>query len=139
MLNKLKNNLNKKKKQRNNNRNELMDLWELDNRFSKIEKRLDKVEKTLFKKEFTESDYLNGDIPEDKFDEALNQYGYEYTPTSSWTSAHDVPEDYKGPKTYDEMVKAGYEMTGDGFWIPGEKRIKEMEAEEMRSKIPDRY
>ena len=139
MLNKLKNNLNKKKKQRNNNRNELMDLWELDNRFSKIEKRLDKIEKTLFKKDFTENDYWNGDIPEDKFDEALNKYGYEYTPTSSWTSAHDVPEDYKGPKTYDEMVKAGYEMTGDGFWIPGEKRIKEMEAEEMRSKIPDRY
>ena len=58
-----------------------MDLWELDQRFSKIEKRLDKIEKTLFKKEFTESDYWNGDIHEDKFDEALNQYGYEYTPT----------------------------------------------------------
>ena len=135
MPNKLKNNLNKKKKQKNNK----MDLFKLESRLDAIDKRLDKIEKTLFKKDFTENDYWNGDIPEDKFDEALNKYGYEYTPTSSWTSAHDVPEDYKGPKTYDEMVKAGYEMTGDGFWIPGEKRIKEMEAEEMRSKIPDRY
>ena len=54
-----------------------------------------KLRKLYLKKSFTENDYWNGDIPEDKFDEALNKYGYEYTPTSSWTSAHDVPEDYK--------------------------------------------
>lgn len=24
------------------------------------------------------------------------------------------------PSTYEEMVEAGYEMTGDGFWIPGD-------------------
>ena len=30
------------------------------------------------------------------------------------------------PMTYDEMVKAGYTMTGDGFWIPDEKRIAQM-------------
>lgn len=27
----------------------------------------------------------------------------------------------EAPKTYDEMVEAGYEMTGDGFWIPKEE------------------
>ena len=30
------------------------------------------------------------------------------------------------PKTYDEMVEAGYMMTGDGFWIPDIKRIEEL-------------
>ena len=30
------------------------------------------------------------------------------------------------PKTYDEMVEAGYTMTGDGFWIPDTKRIEEL-------------
>ena len=30
--------------------------------------------------------------------------------------------------TYDEMVAAGYEMTGDGFWIPGHRRIEELKA-----------
>ena len=30
------------------------------------------------------------------------------------------------PKTYDEMVEAGYMMTGDGFWMPDEKRIAQM-------------
>lgn len=27
----------------------------------------------------------------------------------------------KSPVTYDEMISAGYEMTGDGFWCPKEK------------------
>lgn len=27
----------------------------------------------------------------------------------------------EAPKTHDEMVQAGYEMTGDGFWIPQEE------------------
>ena len=30
------------------------------------------------------------------------------------------------PKTYDEMVEAGYMMTGDGFRMPDEKRIAQM-------------
>ena len=25
------------------------------------------------------------------------------------------------PKTHEEMVQAGYEMTGDGFWVPKEE------------------
>ena len=78
MLNKLRNNLNKKKKQKNNK----MDLFKLESRLDAIDKRLDKIEKTLFKKDFTENDYWNGDIPADKFDEALNKYGYEYTPVT---------------------------------------------------------
>ena len=63
-----------------------MDLSKLESRLDAIDKRLIKLRK-LYLKRFTESDYWNGDIPEDKFDEALNKYGYEYTPTSSWTSA----------------------------------------------------
>ena len=27
----------------------------------------------------------------------------------------------EAPKSYDEMVADGYEMTGDGFWVPGEE------------------
>ena len=47
----------------------LIDLSKLESRLNTIDKRLDKIEKTLFKKEFTESDYWNGDIPDDKFEE----------------------------------------------------------------------
>ena len=32
------------------------------------------------------------------------------------------------PKTYDEMVAAGYEMTADGFWIPREDHPEVVEA-----------
>ena len=54
-----------------------------------------------------ETAYWNGELEGEEFNNALQKYGYEYTPTTS-----------KEPKTYDEMVAAGYEMTGDGFWIP---------------------
>jgi hypothetical protein len=31
--------------------------------------------------------------------------------------------DEKSPKmTYQEMIDAGFEMTGDGFWIPSDKK-----------------
>lgn len=30
----------------------------------------------------------------------------------------------EAPKTYDEMVAAGYEMTGDGVWIPNEQTME---------------
>ena len=52
--------------------------------------------------------YWNGELEGEEFEKALEKYGYEYTPL------HTQSE----PKTYDEMVAAGYEMTGDGFWIP---------------------
>ena len=34
----------------------------------------------------------------------------------------------ENPMTYDEMVAAGYEMTGDGFWVPSHRRIEELKA-----------
>ena len=35
---------------------------------------------------------------------------------------YDREED-KSPKNYDEMVAAGYEMTGEGMWIPREEGV----------------
>ena len=32
-------------------------------------------------KEYSEKEYWEGKVPDDKFDEYLNKYGYEYTPT----------------------------------------------------------
>ena len=32
-------------------------------------------------KEYTEKDYWEGKVPDDKFDEYLKKYGYDYTPT----------------------------------------------------------
>ena len=32
-------------------------------------------------KEYTEKDYWEGRVPDDKFEEYLKKYGYEYTPT----------------------------------------------------------
>lgn len=37
---------------------------------------------------------------------------------------YDRGED--APKTYDEMVAAGYEMTGDGFWLPRDEDSPEV-------------
>ena len=31
--------------------------------------------------EYTEQQYWNGEVPDDQFEEYLNKYGYEYTPT----------------------------------------------------------
>ena len=109
-----------------------MDLSKLESRLNTIDKRLDKIEKTLFKKEFTESDYWNGDIPDDKFDEALNQYGYEYTPSSyprTLDSYHAMEQDpHTAQKSHQDMIDAGWEMTGDGFWVKDD-------VNEMRSRI----
>ena len=33
------------------------------------------------KKEYSEKDYWEGNIPDELFDEYLQKYGYEYTPT----------------------------------------------------------
>ena len=32
-------------------------------------------------KEYTEKDYWEGKVPDEKFDEYLKKYGYDYTPT----------------------------------------------------------
>ena len=32
---------------------------------------------------------------------------------------------------HDEMTKAGYEMTDDGFWVPSEEEVLQIEAEDL--------
>ena len=39
---------------------------------------------------------------------------------------------YTAQKSHQDMIDAGWEMTGDGFWVKDD-------VEKMRSKIPDRY
>ena len=34
------------------------------------------------KKEYSEKEYWEGRVPDEEFEEYLNKYGYEYTPTS---------------------------------------------------------
>ena len=58
----------------------------------------------------------------------------DYTELDSWRRVEDPnfieneKNNEENPLTYDEMVAAGYEMTGDGFWIPGHRRIEELKA-----------
>ena len=42
------------------------------------------------KKVYSEKDYWEGRVPDDKFEEHLNKYGYEYTPTDY----HKIPHRY---------------------------------------------
>ena len=37
--------------------------------------------KQKIKREYSEKDYWEGKVPDDQFQEYLNKYGYEYTPT----------------------------------------------------------
>ena len=64
MLNKLKGELNKKSKQ--------------------------KSMKQRTKREYSEKEYWEGKVPDDQFNEYLNKYGYEYTPTDY----HKIPHRY---------------------------------------------
>ena len=41
-------------------------------------------------KEYSEKDYWEGKVPDDKFNEYLKRYGYEYTPTDY----HKIPHRY---------------------------------------------
>lgn len=42
----------------------------------------------------------------------------------------------EAPKTYDEMVEAGYEMTGDGFWIPKEEEgVVVVSGEDLQASV----
>jgi hypothetical protein len=43
---------------------------------------------------------------------------------SSWGGGEDIITFDEETQTYDETVKAGYEMTADGFWIPSQKEDK---------------
>ena len=42
------------------------------------------------KKVYSEKDYWEGRVPDDKFEEHLNKYGYEYTPHDY----HKIPSRY---------------------------------------------
>ena len=58
-----------------------------------------------------------------------SKYWYDYTrndPNAKNPFIEKERNNEDNPMTYDEMVKAGYTMTGDGFWIPDEKRIAQM-------------
>ena len=44
----------------------------------------------MIKKEYSENDYWEGKVPDEKFDEYLKKYGYEYTPTDY----NKIPERY---------------------------------------------
>ena len=39
------------------------------------------------------------------------------------------------PKTHEEMVKEGYEMTGDGFWVPAEDDVVEVTGAELGATV----
>ena len=42
------------------------------------------------KREYSEKEYWEGKVPDDKFEEYLNKYGYEYTPNDY----HKIPSRY---------------------------------------------
>ena len=44
-------------------------------------KNWQKSMKQRTKNKYSEKEYWEGKVPDDKFDEYLNKYGYEYTPT----------------------------------------------------------
>ena len=44
----------------------------------------------MTKKEYTEKEYWEGKVPDELFDEYLQKYGYEYTPTDY----HKIPSRY---------------------------------------------
>ena len=80
--------------------------------------KIDDIDRQRFK---LDSDYLNDHI------HATSPYN------DGWTRQHyhdriieREKDNEDNPKTYDEMIEAGYMMTGDGFWMPDEKRIAQM-------------
>ena len=107
----------------------LVDLLEGVDRTDKVVSinsgvKIDHVDPERFK--------LNSDhLP--SYDE-INDHIHATSPyNDGWTRQHyhdkileRERDNENNPKTYDEMVEAGYMMTGDGFWMPDEKRIAQM-------------
>tara|TARA_B100000700_G_scaffold256181_1_gene289291 strand:+ start:460 stop:948 length:489 start_codon:yes stop_codon:yes gene_type:complete len=101
----------------------LVDLLEGVDRTEKVVSissgiKIDDLDREMFK---LNSDHLNDSI------HANSPYN------DGWTRQHyhdkileRERDNENNPKTYDEMVEAGYMMTGDGFWMPDEKRIAQM-------------
>jgi len=80
--------------------------------------KIDDIDRQRFK---LDSDYLNDHV------NATSPYN------DGWTRQHyhdkiieREKDNEDNPKTYDEMIEAGYMMTGDGFWMPDERRIAQM-------------
>ena len=80
--------------------------------------KIDDIDRQRFK---LDSDYLNDHI------HATSPYN------DGWTRQHyhdkileREKDNEDNPKTYDEMVEAGYMMTGDGFWMPDERKIAQI-------------
>tara|TARA_B100001250_G_scaffold13105_1_gene11489 strand:- start:44 stop:532 length:489 start_codon:yes stop_codon:yes gene_type:complete len=80
--------------------------------------KIDDIDRQRFK---LDSDYLNDHI------HATSPYN------DGWTRQHyhdkiieREKDNEDNPKTYDEMIEAGYMMTGDGFWMPDERKIAQM-------------
>ena len=103
----------------------LVDLLEGVDRTNKVVSinsgiKIDDVDRERFE---LKSDYLND------FIHATSPYN------DGWTQQHYQDKilerernNEENPMTYDEMVAAGYEMTGDGFWVPNHRRIEELKA-----------
>ena len=60
----------------------------LRNALSKKNKQKSMKQNT--KREYSEKDYWEGKVPDDKFEDYLKKYGYEYTPTDY----HKIPHRY---------------------------------------------
>ena len=101
----------------------LVDLLEGVDRTEKVVSissgiKIDDLDREMFK---LNSDHLNDSI------HANSPYN------DGWTRQHyhdkileRERDNENNPKTYDEMVEAGYMMTGDGFWMPDERKIAQM-------------
>ena len=55
-----------------------------------LSKKKNSKRSQMTNREYTEKEYWEGKVPDELFDEYLNKYGYEYTPTDY----HKIPSRY---------------------------------------------
>ena len=110
----------------------LVDLLEGVDRTEKVVSinsgiKIDNVDRERFE---LQSDYLTDSTQWPDYTEMYDHI----TEMDSWRRVEDPnfidneKNNEENPLTYDQMIAAGYEMTGDGFWIPGHRRIEELKA-----------
>ena len=110
----------------------LVDLLEGVDRTNKVVSinsgiKIDDVDRERFE---LKSDYLTDSLQWPDYTEMYDHI----TGLDDWRRIEDPnfidneKNNEENPMTYDEMVAAGYEMTGDGFWVPGHRRIEELKA-----------
>ena len=110
----------------------LVDLLEGVDRTNKVVSinsgiKIDDVDQERFE---LKSDYLTDSTQWTDYTEMYDPI----TGLDSWGSVEDPnfieneKNNEENPMTYDEMVAAGYEMTGDGFWVPNHRRIEELKS-----------